>query len=258
VISASRWDPRPGMNVPRRLLAGAFALGTLLDAAQAHAFPPYRSTDAETADPWALEGRLGLLRYRRDDGENEYASPLLRINFGLPGRVELTGEFEYLPVAREVGDAAAGFKWVPYFHALSLGIEVLALLPVSSAGGAGIESQLLATQRLEPVQVHLNIGGFYDARPEPIEKGWRASLLGELQVHRFHPGAELFAKQVLGERAAVQAGAGVIVKLGPIDLRTGAHVGLTDAAPDFVASFWVAGKIPFGRSRADIPPRKTD
>jgi hypothetical protein len=230
---------------------GFVFLGVLLVAAPALAFPPYRSTDAETADPWNLEGRLGLLRYTRDEGENSYASPLLRINFGLPNRVELTGELEYLPADGRLGDAAAGLKWVPYFHDLSLGIEALALLPVSSEGGAGVESQLLATQRWKPAQVHLNAGGFYDARPNPIEKGWRGGVLGELDIDPFRPGVEFFARQVLTAPVAVQAGAGIIVELGPIDLRTGAHAGLTEAAPDFVASFWIAGKLPLGRSRAD-------
>lgn len=227
----------------RRSSFVAVCIGALLEASAAHAFPPYRSTDAETADPWDLEGRLGLIRYTRDEGEDTYTSPLLRINFGLPHRVELTGEFEYLPAEGEVGDAAVGLKWVPYFHDLSLGIEVLALLPVSSEGGAGVESSLLATQRWKPVKLHLNAGGFYDARPTPVENGWRAGLLGEIELGRFRPGVELFAKQVLSEPVAIQGGGGVIVKLGPIDLRTGAHAGLTDAAPDFVASFWVAGKL---------------
>jgi hypothetical protein len=31
-------------------------------AARVAAFPPYRSTDAGTADPWVLEPRLGLIR----------------------------------------------------------------------------------------------------------------------------------------------------------------------------------------------------
>jgi hypothetical protein len=230
----------------RTLIGLGLCSGLLLATATAAAFPPYRSTDAETADPWVLEGRLGLIRFTRDEGQNTYTAPLLRVNFGLPHGVELTSEFEYLPVDGEVGDAAAGLKWVPYFHDLSLGIEALALLPISSAGGAGVESSLLATQRWEPVKLHLNVGGFYDARPEPIEKGWRSGLLGELEVGRFRPGLELFAKHVLLEPVAVQAGAGVIVKLGPLDLRAGAHVGLTDAAPDFVASFWIAGKVPLG------------
>ncbi|HEX6277198.1 MAG TPA: hypothetical protein VFZ53_29355 [Polyangiaceae bacterium] len=220
----------------------------LLEASVAHAFPPYRSTDAETADPWDLEGRLGFIRFTGDEGESIYATPLVRINFGLPQRVELTGEFEYLPVEGRVGDAAAGAKWVPYFHDLSLGIEVLALLPISSEGGAGVESSLLATQRWEWTRLHLNAGGFYDARPTLVEKGWRAGLLGEIELGRFRPGVELFAKQVVSEPVAIQGGGGVIVKLGPIDLRTGAHAGLTNAAPDFVASFWIAGKLSFAET----------
>lgn len=226
-------------------------MGVVLVTSHARAFPPYRSTDAETADPWDLEGRLGLVRFTRDEGENGYASPLLRVNFGLPERVELTAEFEYLPVDGAVGDAAAGLKWVPYFQELRLGIEVLALLPVSSDGGGGVESQLLATQRWAPIRLHLNAGGFYDTRPTPLEKGWRAGLLGELALERVRPGVELFAKQVLSEAVAVQGGAGVIVKLGPVDLRAGAHAGLTEAAPDFAASFWIAGKLPLARAEDD-------
>ena len=237
--------------------SAAVVLGVLLVAPVVCAGPPDRSTDAETADPWDLEGRFGLIRLERDEGENTYASPLLRVNFGLPHRVELTGELEYLPADGKLGDAAAGLKWVPYFHDLSLGIEVLALLPVSSEGGAGVESQLLATERREPVLVHVNAGGFYDARPTPLEKGWRASVLGELVVGRFRPGAEVFAKQILSEPVAVQGGAGLIVKVGPIDLRAGAHAGLTEAAPDFVASFWIAGTLPLGRSQ-DENQTKTD
>jgi hypothetical protein len=229
----------------RMALAFCSCAGLLLATRQADAFPPYRSTDAETADPWTLEGRLGLLRLARDQGENTSTTPLLRLNLGLPRRLELTTELEYVPADKRLGDAAAGLKWVPYFEELSLGVEVLALLPVSSAGGAGVEASFLATQRWDTFRLHGNLGGFYDVRPEPIEKGWRAGLLGELAVDRFRPGLELFAKQVISEPVAVQAGAGVIVSLGPIDLRTGAHLGLSAVAPDFVASLWIAGKLPF-------------
>jgi hypothetical protein len=180
----------------------------------------------------------------------------LRVNFGLPHRIELTTEFEYLPVDRRVGDAAAGLKWIPYFERLSLGIEALALLPVSKEGGAGVESQLLATRRWDVLQLHLNLGGFYDARPEPVEKGWRGSLLAEGKLGRFRPGAELFAKQTAWEQVVVQAGLGVIVSIGPIDLRTAAHFGVTEAAPDFRTSLWIAGKLPLAPSpRPDAPVR---
>ncbi len=222
--------------------------GVLLAPGPAGAFPPYRSTDAETADPWTLEGRLGLVRLSRDQGENTYTTPLLRLNLGFPKRIELTTELEYVPAEKQLGDAAVGLKWVPYFEQLSLGVEALALLPVSSAGGTGVEASLLATERWDTFTLHGNVGGFYDVRPEPIEKGWRAGLLGELPVGSFRPGLELFAKQVIAEPVALQAGAGVIVSLGPIDLRGGTHLGLTAAAPDFVASLWIAGKLPLSSS----------
>lgn len=78
-----------------------------------YGFPPYRSTDAETADPWTLEGRLGLFRIERERRENTYASPLLRFNLGLPGNREFVSEFEYRPDEGKAADAAVGFKWIP-------------------------------------------------------------------------------------------------------------------------------------------------
>ena len=39
------------------------------------------------------------------------------------------------------------------------------------------------------------------------------------------------------------AGAGAIVGLGPVDVRLGAHVGLTEAAPDLVLNLWIASKL---------------
>lgn len=231
------------------LVAGLF--GTLLEvAAPAWAFPPYRSTDAETADPWTLEGRLGLIRLKHDAGENEYASPLLRVNFGLPHRIELVSEFEYLPEAGRVGDAALGFKWIPLMETASLGVEALALLPVSDERGAGVESSLLATYRVgELFRTHVNLAGFYDARPSPAEWGWKAGAIGELRVGVFRPGAEIFAKRVFGEPVQMLAGPGLGVTLGPVDIRSGVHLGLTSEAADVTASLWVTGALP-ARHRA--------
>jgi hypothetical protein len=229
------------------LLIG-FGVVILGAASPAWAFPPYRSTDAETADPWTLEARVGLIRVRHDAGENEYASPLLRVNFGLPYRFEIVSEFEYLPVEQRVGDAALGFKWIPLRDAASLGVEVLALLPVSEEGGAGIESSLLATYRAGDLfRTHVNVAGFYDARSSPAEWGWKAGAIGEFRLGRFRPGAEFFAKRVFGEPVQLLAGPGVIVTLGPIDVRTGVHFGLTEEAPDVTPSLWVTGALPFTR-----------
>ena len=211
-----------------------------------YGFPPYRSTDAETADPWTLEGRLGLFRIERERRENAYASPLLRFNLGLPGNREFVSEFEYRPDEGKVADAAVGFKWIPLMRSLSVGMETLVLLPVSSPQnkGAGVESLLLATLRVHALRVHVNAGGFYDARPEASEGGWKSSGLVEVRLGRLRPGVEVFAKQVRAQPVQVLAGLGIIFDVGPFDLRAGLHVGLTGAAADLSPSLWVTSKFP--------------
>ncbi len=213
-------------------------------AAPALAFPPYRSTDADVADPWTLEARVGLVRVTRDEGENAYTTPLLRLNLGIPTGFEAVSEFEYSATEGHVEDAAVGLKWVPFRARFSFGTEVLALLPISSEGGAGTQALLLATYREAPVRIHLNGGGFYDARPVDEERGWRASLLGELELGRARPGLELFTARVNDEPVQVSAGAGAIVDLDMVDVRAGVHLGITEAAPDLRASLWVARAFP--------------
>lgn len=189
--------------------------------------------------------RLGFVRVEREDQENAYASPLLRMNLGLPRNLELISELEYRPEEERIGDAAVGFKWVPLTNSFNVGVETLALLPISSsAGGAGVESQLLATLRQNAFRVHLNAGGFYDSRPTEVEHGWRASILAEGQKGRFRVGMEIFAKQEHSEPIRVQAGPGIIIDLGPFDIRTGLHIGLTREAPDLTGSLWVTWKWP--------------
>jgi len=236
-------DRAPNLRSMKLAFSVLAGLATVHLASEALAFPPYRSTDAETAEPWTLEGRLGVVRLARDHAKNAYTSPLWRLNLGLPHRLELVTEGEWDATAGHLGDLAAGLKAVPLAGSFSLGVEALALLPVSSAGGAGVEAQLVATQRWERVLLHVNGGGFLDARPRVTERGWRASVLGEAPLGRWRPGLELFARQVNGSRVEPSAGVGVILALGPIDLRTGLHVGLTDAAADLRASFWIASKL---------------
>ena len=232
-----------GNRLPRIALLTVMAV--LAVGLPADAFPPYRSTDADTADPYTFEARLGLLRLRRERGDDVYSSPLLRLNFGLPHRVELISELEYRPGNEGVADAALGFKWVPLKKRLSFGAETLFLLPVSSAGGTGLEVNLLTTYRDDQsgFRLHLNGGGFYDARPAPNAKGWRASVLAELERGRFRPGLELFARRIGSAPVEVLFGPGVIVSVGRADVRLGLHFGLTAAASDVVADVWVASTL---------------
>ena len=229
------------------LLAALWALSLCL-AEKASAFPPYRSTDADTAEAGTLELRVGLIRVEHEGSENAYASPLLRANLGVTENVELISEFEFSADEGRFSDGAAGLKWVPLRGSWSLGAETLVLLPVSSdQNGSGVESQLVATLGRKDVQLHLNAGGFYDARPGDSERGWRGSALSELHWGRLRPGLEFFAKQVHTKRVEVQAGAGVIVDVGPFDVRSAVHAGLTREAPDFTASLWISWKWPLWR-----------
>ena len=232
-----------------RQLVVLFALIQAVHAPPAGAFPPYKTTDADTADPYHLELRLGLLQATRGNGDTEYASPLLRANFGLPNKFELVSEFEYLPEEGEFGEGAVGFKWAPLQGTPSFGIETLALLPVREGdSGVGVESQLVATWQPPDarLRLHVNAGGFHDPRGSDTENGWRASALTELMGNRsVRPGLELFAKRVSGEDADVRLGVGVIKSVGQFEIRSAIHAGLTDEAPDVGFSFWFSMKIPF-------------
>jgi hypothetical protein len=179
----------------------------------------------------------------RENHDNHHVSPLLRLNLGIVRNVELISELEYDPEAGRLGDGAVGFKWASPWGPFSIGIETLALLPVSSQhSGAGVESQLLVTFRRSPIQLHLNAGGFYDSRPRDIERGWRASFLAETERGRSRLGLEVFAKQVDGEAARVQTGPGIIFSPGPFDVRASFHIGLTSRATDIMASLWFSAK----------------
>lgn len=237
-----------------KLLVRVAAVTSVGLASAASAFPPYRSTDAETAPPGVLETRLGLLRVEREDDDSRYQSPLLRVNLGVARNAEIVSELEYDLEQSRLGDGAIGFKWAQPREPVSLGVETLALLPVSSEhSGPGVEAQLLATLRRAPFRIHANAGGFHDPRRSDRESGWRASLLAEWERGRARLGAELFAKQVEGKGAQLLAGSGVIWSLGPLDLRAALHAGLTSEAPDLVGNLWISSEWELWRGGRGFP-----
>lgn len=227
----------------RRLLLAALLIAPFVHRPAA-AFPPYRSTDAGTADPWTLEARLGLFRIEREGSETEYLSPLVRVNLGLPSNLEVVSEFQCRADEEEVDDAALGLKWVPLLGELSAGVETLALLPNAEGNEPGVESLLLLTWRRHRVRIHVNAGGFYDPRPEDTESGWKAGSILEIRFDRFRPGLEVFAKDSNAGEAQVIAGPGLIFDAGVFDVRAGLHFGLTRSAADSSSSFWLTTAIP--------------
>jgi len=232
----------PGSIRAQRLIQSSCA-ALVLVATPAAAFPPYRTTDADTAGAGMLELRLGLLKIQKRGSTSERRTPLTRTNIGIGAHYEIISEFEYSPDEHRLEEGTLGFKWARLNNGFGVGVETLALLPVNSTlSGAGIESQFLATFQQERWQVHINAGGFYDPRAEQTEKGWRASVLAEFPRERFRPGVELFAKDARSEAARVQTGIGVIMEFERFEVRTGIHFGLSDAAPDVEASVWFAWK----------------
>jgi hypothetical protein len=213
----------------------------MLPAPDAEAFPPYRSTDADTAGAGILEARFGLLEVQQSGSTTDRPLLLSRINLGLGTHYEVTSEMAYSPDDRQFVEGALGIKWARLDDGFGIGVETLALLPVnSSLSGAGIEAQFLVTFQRERWQVHMNAGGVYDPRSEQTEKSWRTSVLAEFPRGRLQPGIELFAIRTRSEAARVQAGIGIIAQFRRIEVRSGLHVGLSDAAPDVAVSVWLS------------------
>jgi hypothetical protein len=210
-------------------------------ASEVHAFPPYRSTDADTAGADVVELRLGLLRIQRTDGQSSRLAPLSRLNFGIGDHYEIISELEYAPDDHQLDEGALGFKWADLDGTLGFGVETLVLLPVQSdQAGTGIESQFLTTLKHEEWRLHFNAGAFYDPRGDETVHGWRGSVLAEFPRERWRPGVELFARRAHGGATRTQLGFGAITQLERLEIRTGIHVGLSDAAPDIEGSVWLS------------------
>lgn len=159
------------------------------------AFPPYETTDAETAGTSAVEFRLGLLEIEKTGSDSERLAPLTNLNFGVGPHFEISSELAYAPDDDQLDDGALGFKWAAPRGTVSIGVETLALLPVQSdQSGAGLSSQFLVTAARERWQIHGNAGPFYDRRDDETERGWRASILAEFPRGKLRPGVELFVR----------------------------------------------------------------
>jgi hypothetical protein len=232
-------------------LAVATLAWTACSPSEALAFPPYRTTDAETAGDDTLEARIGLLRLRVNDSESTRTAPLSRINYGTGSHFEVVSELEYAIDEHELDEGALGFKWATLEDGRGIGVETLLLLPVRSEfSGVGIESQFIRTWQQERSRVHLNAGAFYDPRGAETERGWRASALAEFPRDNLRPGVEVFVRDSDTTDTRLQAGVGLIASLPRVEIRTGLHVGLNDAAPDLEASIWLSWKwrVPKGES----------
>jgi hypothetical protein len=232
-----------GMTALLSILAVATMI--VMNPRVSSAFPPYHLSDADTADPWWLEWRAGLLQLTRDGGGNSWApGPLFRLNLGLPGQMEFISEFVYASGDGKYSDDAAGLKWASGGKRVSLGVETQALLPDPGMSGTGVETVFLMTVRWDDALAHFNAGGLYSERGRNVERVWEGGAIVEKKTGSLRPGVEIFATQVNSRPAQVSITAGLIISFGLLDIRLGAGAGLTEAAPDFSASLWISGKFP--------------
>ena len=123
----------------------------------------------------------------------------------------------------------------------------------SELDGVGIESQFLRTWQQERSRVHLNAGAFYNPRGTETERGWRASALAEFPRDRLRPGVELFIRDSDTTDTRLQAGVGLIASLPRVEIRSGLHIGLNDAAPDLEASIWLSWKWRLPKPEEALP-----
>jgi hypothetical protein len=231
------------MRTTRAAVAAALLAALTCLSSKALAFPPYRTTDAETAGDDTLEARIGLLRLQVRDSHSTRKTPLSRINYGIGSHFEVVSELEYAIDEHELDEGALGFKWAKLAEGRGIGVETLLLLPVrSELSGVGVETQLIRTWQQQRSRVHVNAGAFYDPRGTATERGWRASALAEFPRDRLRPGVELFVRDSSTTDTRLQAGIGLIASLPRVEIRTGLHVGLNEAAPDLEASVWLAWK----------------
>jgi hypothetical protein len=183
------------------------------------------------------------LKLQRQDSRTERRTPLTRLNLGIGDHYEIVSELEYAPDDHRLDEGALGFKWANLTDEIGFGVETLVLLPVQAdQGGAGIESQFLTTLKRERWRLHMNAGIFHDPRGADVERGWRGSILAEFPRERWRPGVELFAREAHAEDTRLQLGFGTIAELERIEVRTGIHIGLSDAAPDLEATVWLSWK----------------
>jgi len=189
----------------RVVVAIGMMLGTTSWSAQAWAYRPFDSTDAEVAKPGELEFEIGPVGYLVAEGERFLVAPAIIGNAGLVDRVELVLEgrnrIRTTPAAgeprAEIADAALSLKTILREGSMqgesgpSVATEIGTLLPAAEPETRlGAIGALIVSHRAEVGAAHLNGGIFLGRTHHP---GAFASLIVEGPLTwRVRPVAEGF------------------------------------------------------------------
>jgi len=223
------------------MLAATFAF-TL---PRAEAYRPFISTDAAVADSKELEIELGYFALRHEHRENTFLIPSAVLNYGVWRNLELVGEFR---VTRSPGgdvdvvDPAVFVKAViqegvlQEHDGIGVAVEAGPLLPSTVRGdrGAGFEAIGIASGRVAPFTIHVNVGGGIDRSAAKPFGLW--GIIGELPVHpKLRIVAEVTGERVAAKPANNSALLGVIWQPSPRNVYWDVAVrrGITGGGPDW-------------------------
>src|SRR5262245_10995401 len=165
-------------------------LAVLLVPTSALAYRPFVSTDAAVADSREFEIELGYFDLERTGRDNTITTPSVVLNYGFIKNWEVVGEFriEASPEL-EIADPALSVKGVlkegvlQEKEGVSLAIEASLLLPstLPHEHGVGVQAVGIASGKVAPVTVHINVGGGLDRDDRHAFVLW--GVIGELPVH---------------------------------------------------------------------------
>jgi hypothetical protein len=168
--------------MPQAGAATGLALAVASWSAQALAYRPFDSTDADVARPGELEFEIGPVGYLREEGERFWVAPAIIANAGILDRWELVLEGRNRVRAEstpgeprdELGDAALSVKTMlregsmQDKSGLSVASEVGTLLPATEPEtGVGASGAIIVSHRSEIGAAHLNGGVFVGRTHHP-------------------------------------------------------------------------------------------
>lgn len=229
----------------------ALVIGLLFLPTGVKAYRPFESTDADVEGPRQLEFELGAFTYEKTDDGDTFRSPDLVANYGFARNWEVVAEGA---LERDFEDnlqlsgPALFLKGILRPGLLqgrggpSLAVETGVLLPSSrngedTPGGEGI---LIGSMAVNPVIIHLNLGGGVTRGKQRAFALW--GVIGELPVNDdLTLAAEFNGESVEGKRPENSVLLGLLWQAPGTDavIDLGVRHGLSAAAPDWMATVGV-------------------
>lgn len=229
----------------------ALVIGLLFLPTGVKAYRPFESTDADVEDPHQLEIELGVFTHEKTGDNDIFRSPDLVANYGFARNWEVVAEGaleQDLEDNLQLSDPGLFLKGILRSGVLQGGrgprmaVEAGILLPSTRAsedtpGGEGI---LIGSMAVNPVIIHLNLGGGVTRGKQRAFALW--GVIGELPVNDdLTVAMEFNGESVEGNRPENSVLLGLLWQTPGTDavIDLGVRHGLSAAAPDWMATVGV-------------------